>query len=71
MGRIVGIAMLVVGVVLLGFGFDARDSFSSDVSNTFTGSPTDKAIWLLGLGAFFAITGLGSILFGGRARVRG
>ncbi len=70
MGRIIGIALLAVGVILLGFGFDARDSFSSDVSNTFTGSPTDKAIWLLGLGAFFSVAGLGAIVFGGRPSLR-
>jgi hypothetical protein len=36
------------------------DSFASDVSEFFTGSPTDRAIWLIAGGA--AATALGGIL---------
>lgn len=41
------LVLLVAGVVLLVLGVMAVDSFSSDVSRFFTGSPTDKAIWML------------------------
>ncbi len=41
------VGCLVAGVVLIIFGISATDSFSSDVSRFFTGSPSDKAIWLL------------------------
>ena len=47
MNRFVPIAVLVGGVVLLVLGINAIDSFSSDVSRFFTGSPTDKAVWML------------------------
>jgi len=40
-------ALLVVGVILLIFGFNAYHSASSDISRFFTGAPTDKALWLL------------------------
>ncbi len=43
----IGIALLVVGIALLIWGISATDSFSSQVSEFFTGSPTDKAMWLL------------------------
>lgn len=45
--RILAIALLVGGVALMIFGINAMNSFSSDVSRFFTGSPTDKAVWML------------------------
>lgn len=55
--RLIGIILLALGIVLLIFGIRATDSFSSQVSNFFTGSPTDRAIWLL-------IGGVAAILVG-------
>ncbi len=51
------VALLVVGLVLVFWGYNASESFSSDVSRFFTDSPTDKAIWLLSTGAVMAIIG--------------
>jgi NO-binding membrane sensor protein with MHYT domain len=67
MNRIVGIALLVGGVVLMVFGFMAADSFGSDVSRFFTGSPTDKAIWMIIGGIVASIVGLGLTLSGKHA----
>jgi len=39
-------------------GITATNSFSSDVSRFFTGSPTDKAIWMLIGGIVTTIVGL-------------
>jgi len=39
--------LLVVGIALVIFGVVAADSFSSSVSEFFTGSPTDKSIWMM------------------------
>ena len=47
MNKIISLALLIGGVVLIIFGIQATDSFSSDVSRFFTGSPTDKAVWML------------------------
>jgi len=58
MNKLVSLALLVGGVVLLIFGFQATNSFSSDVSRFFTGSPTDKAIWMLIAGMVAAVVGL-------------
>ena len=58
MNKIISIALLVGGVVLMIFGFQATHSLSSDVSRFFTGSPTDKAIWMLIGGLVAAIVGL-------------
>ena len=57
MNRIISLALLIGGVVLMIIGINAMNSFSSDVSRFFTGSPTDKAVWML-LGGIVA-TGVG------------
>jgi hypothetical protein len=62
MNKIVSLALLVGGVVLIVIGINATNSFSSDVSRFFTGSPTDKAIWMLIGGAVAAVIGLVSTL---------
>ena len=58
MNKIVSLTLLVGGVVLIIIGVNATNSFSSDVSRFFTGSPTDKAVWMLIGGAIAAIIGL-------------
>ena len=58
MNRIVSLALLVGGVILIIVGVNATNSFSSDVSRFFTGSPTDKAVWMLIGGTAAAIVGL-------------
>lgn len=58
MTKAIAMALLVGGVVLIVIGVNAMDSFSSDVSRFFTGSPTDKALWLLVGGIVAAVTGL-------------
>jgi divalent metal cation (Fe/Co/Zn/Cd) transporter len=58
MNKIVYLALLVAGTVLVILGIQATNSFSSDVSRFFTGSPTDKAVWMLIGGAVAAVAGL-------------
>jgi hypothetical protein len=52
--RLIGIVLLVAGIVLLVMGIRATDSFASQFSKFFTGSPTDRAIWLT-IGGIVAI----------------
>ena len=66
MNKIASIALLVGGVVLMVIGINATNSFSSDVSRFFTGSPTDKAVWMLIGGIVAAIAGLTMTLRGGK-----
>jgi hypothetical protein len=58
MNKALSIALIVGGVVMMFLGVSAVDSFSSDISRFFTGSPTDKAIWLLIGGIVISIVGL-------------
>ena len=66
MNKIVSIALLAGGVVLIIFGFQATNSFSSDVSRFFTGSPTDKAVWMLIGGIVATVVGLVGTLRGSK-----
>jgi len=64
MNRIISLALLVGGIVLILVGINATDSFSSDVSRFFTGSPTDKAIWMLIGGSIATLIGLATLWSG-------
>jgi len=66
MPSVVGIALLVVGVVLIVFGMNASASLGSRLSELFTGAPSDRTIWFLLLGVVAAIVGLGMLLAGRR-----
>ena len=66
MNKIVSIALLVGGTVLIVLGINATNSFSSDVSRFFSGSPTDKAVWMLIGGSVAAAVGLVGMLRGAK-----
>jgi hypothetical protein len=66
MNKAVSIALLVGGAILMIIGISATNSFSSDVSRFFTGSPTDKAVWMLVGGAVAVIVGLTGTLRGSK-----
>jgi hypothetical protein len=67
MNKLVSLALLVGGIVLIVVGINATNSFNSDVSRFFTGSPTDKAIWMLIGGVVAAAAGLAGTLRGSKA----
>lgn len=59
-----GIVIIIAGIVLLGFGISATDSFASHVTNAVRGTPTDKSMWLIiggiaciGVGAYVSWAG--------------
>ena len=62
MNKIASLALLAGGLVLIIMGINATNSFSSDVSRFFTGSPTDKAVWMLIGGIVAAVGGLAMTL---------
>ena len=66
MNKAVSIALLAGGIVLIVVGVNATKSFSSDVSRFFTGSPTDKAVWMLIGGIVAAAIGLFGVARGGK-----
>lgn len=66
MNKAIFAGLIVVGVGLLLFGLTAADSFGSDVSRFFTGSPTDKAIWMILGGIGTAAAGVVGLFFAGK-----
>ena len=67
MNKAVSLAILAGGILLLIYGVSASKSFSSDISRFFTGSPTDKTIWMLVGGVVAIIIGLVGLLRGSKA----
>jgi uncharacterized membrane protein YidH (DUF202 family) len=61
MNKLISLAILAGGIVLVVFGVAATKSFSSDISRFFTGSPTDKAIWMMLAGIVAVIIGLAGL----------
>lgn len=50
MRMMIGIALLLGGLLLIGFGMSSADSFASRASEFFTGDPTDRTLifWISG-----------------------
>ncbi len=68
MNRPLSIALFVIGCALIVYGISASNSFSSEMSRTFTGNPTARTMWLLIGGVAAAILGIGGMLRGGSPR---
>jgi len=57
MNRIISLVLVIGGIALVIMGLLAMDSFNSDVSRFFTGSPTDKSVWMFVGGVIAIILG--------------
>lgn len=64
--KAVSLAVLAGGVVLLVLGINASNSFGSDVSRFFTGSPSDRAVWMITAGVAMTIGGIAGFAFGSK-----
>jgi uncharacterized membrane protein YidH (DUF202 family) len=58
MTKAISLAILAGGILLLIFGINAYNSSSSDISRFFSGSATDKSIWMLVGGVVATVLGL-------------
>jgi len=63
--RSLGLALLVVGVLILAFGLNATGSFSDSVKEGLTGRYTDRTMWYILGGSALAVLGGGMAMFGG------
>lgn len=62
MNKPLSLALLLIGIILLVMGFNASESLSSEMSEAFTGSPSDRSIWLIGLGIVGTLVGAFGLL---------
>jgi len=67
MNKIISTVLLIGGVALIILGISAMDSFTSDVSRLFTGSPTDKSVWMFIGGVIAVVLGASGSLFPSKA----
>ena len=58
MNKLIGLICLAVGIVLLFWGHNVAQAVNSQVKNLFTGSPTDKAMYLYIGGAVLCAVGV-------------
>lgn len=61
MNKLISLVLLVGGVFLIFYGVSAMDSLSSDVSRFFTGTPTDKSVWMLIGGIVAVLAGISGV----------
>lgn len=61
--QIIGIALLVVGLILLFFGYQSSQGLDEQIFETFSGRFTDSTTWLFILGAASAVVGVGLLFF--------
>lgn len=55
--KLIGLVLLVVGLILLYFGWQASQSVGDQVAEAFTGQFTDETLWFLIGGAAAAVAG--------------
>jgi uncharacterized membrane protein YidH (DUF202 family) len=55
--KLLGIILVVIGIILLVFGFNASQSLGDQVTETFTGRFTDETMWYIIAGAASVIVG--------------
>lgn len=64
--KVLGVALLVGGLVLLGFGLNASNSVTDQAKELFTGEFRDKTMLMIVGGAIVSAAGLGALLLPGR-----
>jgi len=62
MKKMISAGLLIGGLILIYFGYQEYQSFSSEVNEFFTGSPNNRALWMLIGGAVAATAGLVGLL---------
>jgi hypothetical protein len=60
--KLIGIGLLVLGAILLYFGFNATQSFGEEMSEAFTGKYSDDTMMYLIGGGVAAVAGLFMVL---------
>ena len=55
---LIGIVMVVAGAVIGWMGWEESQSVGSSLKRTLMGSHSEKAMWMLGIGAVLVVLGL-------------
>jgi len=68
MSRTISAIVLIAGLALLAFGYQASESITGETSQAVTGTPTDKALVLMIGGGVVALIGLIGLFRGSRVK---
>ena len=68
MNRIISAIVLLVGLALIGYGYNASESVASETSEVLSGTPTSSAMWLMIAGGVVALIGLFGVFRGPSTR---
>lgn len=66
MKQIIGVVILVIGVVLLGFAYHSTNAPMERISDAMTGRYSNQTMWYFAVGIAAAVGGGLLALFGGR-----
>lgn len=66
MKRIVGVVVLAIGLILLGFAYHSTNAPMEKLSDAMTGRYSDQTMWYFTLGVAAAVGGGLLAVFGGR-----
>ncbi|HKK54733.1 DUF3185 family protein [Marinobacter sp.] len=61
--RLIGVVLLVIGAVLLYFGYQSSQSLGGQITESLTGRFTDETMWYLIAGAAAACAGAFMVFF--------
>lgn len=64
MKKAISAALLIGGLLLLYFGYQESQALASEVEEFFTGSPSDRAMWMMIGGGVATVLGLVGLLRG-------
>lgn len=56
--KLVGLVFLVVGILLLAWGYNEANSLEGELSSAFSGSPGDRVLWFYISGGICTVIGL-------------
>ena len=68
MNKVLSLALLAAGIMLAIFGVNEMQSLTSDISRVFTGSPTDRSLWMSIAGGVLFALGAGGLIVSLRQR---
>ncbi len=64
--RVIGGAMVAAGAIVGWLGWEERQSLGSQLNELVSGSPSDKAIWMMVAGAVLVVSGVVYAMRGSR-----
>jgi uncharacterized membrane protein YidH (DUF202 family) len=66
MTRLLGIVLVGAGALLAWMGWQEKQTIRSRLEEVLRGSPSDRVLWMLGIGAVVVLIGLVLAVRGGR-----